>query len=258
VYFDISTFARFGALSHYSREHMVKLAAARGGRPDDPHRRDPLDFVLWQPSLSDEPAWRAPFGVGRPGWHIECSVMSMHHLGPTLDIHGGGTDLIFPHHECEIAQSESVTGQTFARYWMHSAMVSYEGEKMSKSLGNLVFVSDLLERFDARAIRLALMRHHYRAGFEWYDTDMDEGTALLHRLAAAAGRDAGVDPAPFAERVRSAIDHDLDAPRALEALDDLASAILSGGSDETAPVVLRELTALLGIDLAEPLEGRAG
>jgi L-cysteine:1D-myo-inositol 2-amino-2-deoxy-alpha-D-glucopyranoside ligase len=258
VYFDISTFARFGALSHYSREHMVKLAAARGGRPDDPHRRDPLDFVLWQPSLSDEPAWRAPFGVGRPGWHIECSVMSMQHLGPTLDIHGGGTDLIFPHHECEIAQSESVTGQTFARYWMHSAMVSYEGEKMSKSLGNLVFVSDLLERFDARAIRLALMRHHYRAGFEWYDTDMDEGTALLHRLAAAAGRDAGVDPAPFAERVRSAIDHDLDAPRALEALDDLASAILSGGSDETAPVVLRELTALLGIDLAEPLEGRAG
>ena len=249
VYFDVSTFERFGELSHYSREHMVKLARARGGRPDDPHRRDALDFVLWQPSLPDEPAWRAPFGVGRPGWHVECSVMAIQNLGPTLDLHGGGTDLIFPHHECEIAQSESVTGKQFARYWMHSAMVSYEGEKMSKSLGNLVFVSDLLEEADPRAIRLALMRHHYRAGFEWYDTDLDEGTALLHRLAAAAQRDAGIDPRPFADQVRAALDDDLNAPRALEALDDLASAILSGGDDATAPGVLRELSGLIGVDL---------
>jgi L-cysteine:1D-myo-inositol 2-amino-2-deoxy-alpha-D-glucopyranoside ligase len=205
--------------------------------------------VLWQPSLADEPAWRAPFGVGRPGWHIECSVMAIQNLGPTIDLHGGGTDLIFPHHECEIAQSESVTGKPFARHWMHSAMVSYEGEKMSKSLGNLVFVSDLLEAADPRAIRLALMRHHYRAGFEWYDTDLDEGTALLHRLRAAAGREAGADARPFAARVRDAIDDDLDAPRALEALDDLASAILSGGRDTGAPGVLCELTELLGIDL---------
>jgi len=254
VYFDVSTFARFGELSHYSREHMVKLARARGGRPDDPHRRDPLDFVLWQVSLPDEPAWRAPFGVGRPGWHIECSVMAIQSLGPTLDLHGGGTDLIFPHHECEIAQSESVTGKPFARHWMHSAMVSYEGEKMSKSLGNLVFVSDLLDKTDPRAIRLALMRHHYRAGFEWYDTDLDEGTALLHRLAAAASRESGADPRAFADQVRAAIDDDLNAPRALEALDDLASAILSGGDDPSAPVALRELTALLGIDLAVPLD----
>jgi L-cysteine:1D-myo-inositol 2-amino-2-deoxy-alpha-D-glucopyranoside ligase len=253
VYFDVSTFERFGELSHYSREHMVKLARARGGRPDDPHRRDPLDFVLWQPSLPDEPAWRAPFGVGRPGWHVECSVMAMANLGPTLDLHGGGTDLIFPHHECEIAQSESVTGKPFARYWMHSAMVSYEGEKMSKSLGNLVFVSDLLGTADPRAIRLALMRHHYRAGFEWYDTDLDEGTAMLHRLAAAAHRDAGVDPRPFAERVRAALDDDLNAPRALEALDDLTSAILSGGDDSAAPGALRELAALVGVDLERPV-----
>src|SRR5262249_10391156 len=159
----------------------------------------------------------APFGIGRPGWHVECSVMAMENLGTTLDLHGGGTDLIFPHHECEIAQSESVTGEPFCRHWMHSAMVSYEGEKMSKSLGNLVFVSDLLEVADARAIRLALMRHHYRAGFEWYDTDLDEGTALLHRLLVAGGATTGPDPRPFAERVRAALDDDLDAPRAVEA-----------------------------------------
>ncbi len=254
VYFDTSAFPRFGDLSHYSREQMVKLARARGGNPDDPHRRDPLDFVLWQASAPDEPRWEAPFGAGRPGWHVECSVMAMDTLGETLDLHGGGTDLIFPHHECEVAQSECVTGQPFSRHWMHSAMVSYEGEKMSKSLGNLVFVSDLLKTADPRAIRLALMRHHYRAGFEWYDTDLDEGNALLRRLLAAAERPDGADPRPFAARVRAALDDDLHAPRALEALDDLASAVLSGGSDAGAPVVLCELGDLLGIDLRRPVE----
>jgi L-cysteine:1D-myo-inositol 2-amino-2-deoxy-alpha-D-glucopyranoside ligase len=253
VYFDVSTFPRFGELSHYPRDHMIRLARARGGRPDDPHRRDPLDFVLWQTSLPDEPAWRAPFGVGRPGWHVECSVMAMQTLGPTLDLHGGGTDLIFPHHECEVAQSESVTGEHFSRHWMHSAMVSYEGEKMSKSLGNLVFVSDLLRDTDPRVLRLALMRHHYRAGFEWYDTDLDESRALLQRLLAAVRSPGGTDPRPFADRVRNALDDDLDAPRALEALDDLASAILSGGDDDRAPGVLGELGALVGIDLAAPV-----
>jgi L-cysteine:1D-myo-inositol 2-amino-2-deoxy-alpha-D-glucopyranoside ligase len=256
VYFDVSTFPRFGELSRYSRDHMIRLARARGGKPDDPHRRDPLDFVLWQQSLSDEPAWRAPFGVGRPGWHVECSVMAIENLGPTLDLHGGGTDLIFPHHECEVAQSESVTGEQFSRHWMHSAMVSYEGEKMSKSLGNLVFVSDLVKTTDPRAIRLALMRHHYRAGFEWYDTDIDEGNALLHRLLAAARATSGPDPRPFAARVRAALDDDLDAPRAVEALDDLASAVLSGGDDTSGPVVLHELGELLGLDLTPPLAPR--
>src|SRR4029079_8318326 len=163
AYFDVSTFSRYGELSHYSEEQMLRLAKARGGNPDDPHRRQPLDFVLWQPALNHEPAWRrafvlwepaltaepawrAPFGVARPGWHIECSAMSMHEHGPTLDLHGGGTDLIFPHHESEIAQSEALTGVPFANHWLHSAMVNFEGEKMSKSLGNLVFISDLLKR----------------------------------------------------------------------------------------------------------------
>ncbi len=254
AYFDVSTFPGFGELSHYPHDQMVRLARARGGNPDDPHRRDPLDFVLWQPSLHDEPAWRAPFGVGRPGWHIECSAMAMQEHGPTLDLHGGGTDLIFPHHECERAQSEALTGEPFARHWMHSAMVAYEGEKMSKSLGNLVFVSDLLDVADPRAIRLALMHYHYRSGFEWHDTDIQDGTALLHRLAAAAARPDGPDPRPFADRVRAALDDDLDAPRALEALGELADAVLSGGGDPSAPVVLCELGRLLGVDLESPPE----
>ena len=258
VYFDVSTFPDFGKLSHYPEDRMIKLARARGGNPDDPHRRAPLDFVLWQPSLSDEPAWRAPFGVGRPGWHIECSAMVLHEHGPTIDLHGGGTDLIFPHHECEIAQSESLTGRPCARHWMHSAMVSYEGEKMSKSLGNLVFVSDVLKTTDPRAVRLALTRHHYRSGFEWYDTDLDDAVALLHRLLAAAECAGGPDPAPFAARVRAALDDDLDAPHALEALDDLASAILSdtsGRPEPGPPAALRELGLLLGVDLGRPLSG---
>ena len=184
--------------------------------------------------------------------------MSMQELGPTLDLHGGGTDLIFPHHECEVAQSEALTGKPFVRHWLHSAMVAYEGEKMSKSLGNLVFISDLLKVADPRAIRLALMHHHYRSGFEWHDTDIQDGNALLHRLVAASQRSAGPDPTPFAHRVRAAIDQDLDAPKALEALDELADAVLSGGDDETAPDVLRELSALLGINLTVPVSNYTG
>ena len=255
VYFDVSTFPDYGQLSHLSREEMLRIAAERGGRTDDPAKRHPLDFTLWQRSAADEPAWDAPFGPGRPGWHIECSAMVRSAHGATLDLHGGGTDLIFPHHESEIAQSTSITGQPLARHWMHSAMVAYDGEKMSKSLGNLVFVSDLLKVADARAIRLALLRHHYRAGFEWFDTDLDEGKALLRRLLAAADLDSdpgftgGADPRPFAEEVRAALDDDLDVPRALDALDDLASAILSGGDHREAPATLVELARLVGVDL---------
>lgn len=253
VYFDTSTSSGFGLLSHYPREEMLRLASERGGNIDDPNKRDPLDFVLWQPSAPGEPAWDAPFGSGRPGWHIECSAMAIAEHGPTLDLHGGGTDLIFPHHECEIAQSEALTDKPFVRHWMHSAMVAYEGEKMSKSLGNLVFVSEMLKVADPRAIRLALMRHHYRAGFEWHDSELQEGVALLHRLHAAACCGTGADPAPFAGRVRASLDDDLNAPAALEALDDLASAILSGGPHAGAPAVLRELADLVGVDLRLPL-----
>ena len=145
VYFSVDSFPRFGQVSHLDRHEMLRLAAENGGNPDDPYKRDPLDFVLWQPSAPDEPAWSSLWGEGRPGWHIECSALALRELGTTIDLHGGGTDLIFPHHECEAAQSEAATGETFVRHWMHQAMVRLGGEKMSKSLGNLVFVSDLVK-----------------------------------------------------------------------------------------------------------------
>ncbi|HSL57624.1 MAG TPA: cysteine--tRNA ligase, partial [Acidimicrobiales bacterium] len=154
VYFDISTFERFGQISHLPRATMLEYARERGGNPDDPHKRNPLDFVLWQPSADDEPSWESLWGPGRPGWHIECSALALRELGTTIDLHGGGHDLVFPHHECEAAQSEAATGEPFVRHWMHQAMVRKDGEKMSKSLGNLVFVSDLRQRWDPRAIRL--------------------------------------------------------------------------------------------------------
>ncbi len=249
VFFDVSTFDSFGAMSGYDESTMVEYATERGGRPDDPRQRNPLDFILWQPSLDDEPSWPSPWGPGRPGWHIECSAMSKGTLGPTLDLHGGGSDLIFPHHECSRAQSEAANGVTFVNHWMHAGMVAYQGTKMSKSLGNLVFVSELVKTADPRAIRLALMRHHYRSDWEWFDSDIDTASAMLDRLHRAAHAPAGPDPDRYADRVRAALDNDLDAPAALHALMELADAILEGGDDPTAPTLLRELGALVGVEL---------
>ena len=157
VYFSVASFAEFGRLSGYGRPRMLELAAEHGGHPEDPNKRDPLDFVLWQPSLPDEPAWESRWGPGRPGWHIECSALVLRELGETIDIHGGGRDLVFPHHECETAQSESVTGRQFVRLWFHVGLVGLDGTKMSKSLGNLVFVGDLCKEWDPAAVRLALL-----------------------------------------------------------------------------------------------------
>ncbi len=249
VFFDVSTFDSFGAVSGYDESTMVEYAAERGGHPDDPRQRNPLDFILWQPSLDDEPSWPSPWGSGRPGWHIECSAMSKGTLGPTLDLHGGGSDLIFPHHECSRAQSEAANGVTFVNHWMHAGMVAYQGTKMSKSLGNLVFVSELVKTADPRAIRLALMRHHYRSDWEWFDSDIDTAAAMLDRMHRAAHAPAGPDPDRYADRVRAALDNDLDAPTALYALMELADAILEGGDDPTAPTLLRELGALVGVEL---------
>ena len=162
VYFDVASFDRFGQLSHLSRDEMLALAAERGGNPDDPAKRDPLDFVLWQPSAPDEPAWPSSWGPGRPGWHVECSALALRELGVSIDLHGGGTDLIFPHHECETAQSEAATGERFVRHWLHAPMVELDGTKMSKSLGNLVFIGDLVKNWDPMAVRLAIVDHSYR------------------------------------------------------------------------------------------------
>ena len=223
VYFDISTFADYGKISHLSRPEMLVLAAERGGKPDDPNKRDPLDFVLWQPSAADEPAWQSRWGPGRPGWHIECSALAMRELGSTIDLHGGGRDLIFPHHECETAQSESVTGQTFCRHWFHVGMVGLHGTKMSKSLGNLVFVGDLLQEWEPAAIRLALLEHHYRHDWEWESSGLERAARRLDRWRSAGeGGSAGEGDGGL-EEVRRHLDDDLDAPGALAALDELAA-----------------------------------
>jgi len=250
TFFDVSTWDRFGSIAHLDEATMRALAAERGGNPDDPRLRNPLDFVLWQASADDEPSWDSPFGPGRPGWHIECSAMAMAALGETIDLHGGGNDLTFPHHECEAAQSEAANGQPFARHWMHVGMVAYEGTKMSKSLGNLVFVRNLRHIHDPRAIRLALMAHHYRTGFEWFDNDIDDAITRLDRLVTAVQRSKGPNPTPTLAAVRAALDNDLDTVTARDALDLLAVAILSGtGDDPTAAAGLANAAALLGIQL---------
>ena len=164
---------------------MIGFARERGGNVDDPHKRHPLDFVLWHPSADDEPSWDTMWGPGRPGWHIECSALALRELGTTIDLHGGGTDLIFPHHECERAQSEAATGEPFVRHWMHVAMVYMDGQKMSKSLGNLVFVDALRKEWDPRAIRLAIIEHHYRREWEWDDTLMPRNADRLARWCEA-------------------------------------------------------------------------
>ncbi len=218
VYFDVSSFPAFGSVSGYSRDQMLEYAKERGGNVDDPHKRDPLDFVLWQPSLDDEPSWDSLWGPGRPGWHIECSALALRELGTTIDLHGGGTDLIFPHHECERAQSEAATGEPFVRHWMHQALVGMDGEKMSKSLGNLVFVSELRKEWDPMAIRLMLIENHYRTAWEWDEGRMPRAADRLERWRAAGTGDGGLQEA------RAALDDDLDAPRAIAAIDAAAEA----------------------------------
>ncbi len=241
VYFDVSSFERFGQVSHLDRPTMLSLAAERGGNPGDPAKRDPLDFVLWQPSAPGEPAWDSLWGPGRPGWHIECSALSMRELGETIDLHGGGSDLIFPHHECEAAQSEAATGSRFVRHWMHVGMVRLGGVKMSKSLGNLVFVHDLLKDWDPMAIRLAVHSHHYRSEWDWDDDLMPDATRRLTEWRAG-----GPGNGALAE-VRSALDEDLDTPAALGAVD--AARAAGQGVSEAA--------ALLGVRL-DPNDRESG
>ena len=241
VYFDVSSFDRFGQVSGYSRDEMLDLARQHGGNPDDPNKRDPLDFVLWQPSAEDEPSWDSLWGAGRPGWHIECSALALRELDTTIDLHGGGSDLIFPHHECEAAQSEAATGQPFVRHWMHQAMVRMDGEKMSKSLGNLVFISDLLKTFDPRAIRLGIVEHHYRDSWEWDDDIMPVAADRLERwLAASEGAGASNSQVALAA-VRARLDDDLDTPGAVAAID---AAVAEGDGVAAA-------AALLGVFLVD-------
>ncbi len=188
VYFRVKKFLSYGKLSKLTRTEMIELSKERGADPNDPLKEDPLDFILWQKSKNDEPFWNSPWGKGRPGWHIECSTMIHQYLGDQIDIHGGGQDLAFPHHESEIAQSESFTGKSpFVRNWMHTAMVSCKGEKMSKSLGNLVMISDLLKSYRPETIRFMLLSYYYRKPWEFHENTLLEADRQVKTIFKAAG-----------------------------------------------------------------------
>jgi L-cysteine:1D-myo-inositol 2-amino-2-deoxy-alpha-D-glucopyranoside ligase len=235
VYFDVTKFPAFGAVSHYDHNQMLALAAEHGGNPDDPFKCNPLDFVLWQPSLPDEPAWESNWGPGRPGWHIECSALALRELGETIDIHGGGRDLVFPHHECETAQSETVTKKPFVKFWVHIGLVALDGTKMSKSLGNLVFVDDLLAQSNPASVKAAMLDHHYRSDWEW----RSELLTRAHARTALWSEASGGDGTAGLNEVRACLDDDLDTPGALRVLDEAARA---GHS-------VREAAGLLGVSL---------
>jgi L-cysteine:1D-myo-inositol 2-amino-2-deoxy-alpha-D-glucopyranoside ligase len=258
VYFSVDSDPEFGKLSHIPRDEMLPIANERGNTPDDPNKHDPLDFVLWQAAAPGEPTWDSPWGPGRPGWHIECSAMATTYLGNTIDIHGGGYDLVFPHHECEIAQTENATGQEpFVRYWMHVGMVEYQGEKMSKSLGNLVLARDLLNDYSSDAIRLYLFSHHYRTPWEFRDDEMSDAETIANDLVEAIefpayGIEDEVDVSVMRERFFNALEEDLDTPSAIEALREMARAILEAPEEEDvrfAQRTLRECGEILGLTL---------
>jgi L-cysteine:1D-myo-inositol 2-amino-2-deoxy-alpha-D-glucopyranoside ligase len=258
VYFHLDNDPDYGKLSQLSREQMLPIANERGNYPDDPNKRDPLDFILWQAQAAGEPAWSSPWGAGRPGWHIECSTMSAKYLDKPVDIHGGGADLVYPHHESEIAQAECATGeQPFTRFWMHIAMLRYQGKKMSKSLGNLVMVRDLIDAgWSADAIRLCLAKHHYRKEWNYEESELIEASNLVERFIQAAIAEGGsgeqVNPQAAVAEFNDAMDDDLDTPRAIAALERLADEIIRGGEMMTlehAQIVLRDRCAILGLRL---------
>jgi len=214
VFFDVTTDAGFGRVSHLDEGTMIEVSSRRGANPSDPRKRHALDFILWQAQTDeDDPAWTSPWGPGRPGWHIECTAMAMRLLGKTIDLHGGGEDLVFPHHECSAAQSEAMTGQVLANHWMHAGMVCFDGEKMSKSLGNVVYLDDVLEKWEPCVVRLALLANHYRTSWTWAEALLKEADERVARWRAA-GRGLGARPA-----VRAALNDDLDTPAALDILD---------------------------------------
>jgi len=264
VYLSMAADPEFGSLAHVAPADRLALANERGNDPGLPGKRDPLDAVLWQPSLVDEPAWPSPWGDGRPGWHIECSAMSVTHLGTRFEMHGGGRDLAFPHHESERIQSEGATGvRPVVGHWVHSGMVHYADEKMSKSVGNLVMVHDLLDRWPADVIRLALIRHHYRADLTWTDQLAADAQLTVARWtravagAQAAPPDASTLPEAVAAlrgRALAALEEDLATPRVVAALEELADLALApdrASSDrEAARSTLRDLaTGVLGLRL---------
>ena len=248
--FDVM--ARAVGLKDY--QAMLTIANERGNFPDDKRKRDPLDFVLWQAQAAGEPAWASPWGPGRPGWHIECSAMSIHHLGEQIDIHGGGADLNFPHHACEITQSEHYTHQTpFARVWAHTGMVYQDGEKMSKSLGNLTLVSNLLKDYSADAVRIVLQGHHYRYPWECFPADLKiaaDTADTFQQLRALVGStpsdETNAETTLLYNRFLSVMDNDLNTPEAIHMLRKAAQTALATHNTTLGSTVLH-LTGVLGL-----------
>ncbi|MEX2228296.1 MAG: cysteine--tRNA ligase [Dehalococcoidia bacterium] len=262
VYFRVRASADYGKLSHRNIDEL------RTGTRFEPGegKEFALDFALWKAEKPGEPSWDSPWGRGRPGWHIECTTMAQRYLGTTFDIHGGGVDLIFPHHENEIAQAEAASGQPFARIWMHNGMVQRDGEKMSKSLGNVVTVADALERWSPDAIRLFVLNSQYRSPNNLTDEAMSAATRAVERLATAleeapAGAGAVIDATPFRERFVAALENDLATPQALAALFDLARAINRGRDAGErvgeAQAALHALAGVLGLTLASARDDAA-
>jgi L-cysteine:1D-myo-inositol 2-amino-2-deoxy-alpha-D-glucopyranoside ligase len=249
LYFPVGSAERFGAVSRLDRSEMLSLFAERGGDPERPGKKDPLDALLWRAARPGEPSWESPLGPGRPGWHVECAAIALNRLGPALDVQGGGSDLVFPHHEHSAVEAEAATGQSpFARAYVHAGMLGLDGEKMSKSRGNLVFVSRLLaDGVDPRALRLALLAEHYRSDREWTPAALEAGVARLEALSAGVARETGPSGPELLTVVRRALADDLDTPAALAAIDSWCA---TEGTDTAAPALVRDVAdALLGVDL---------
>jgi L-cysteine:1D-myo-inositol 2-amino-2-deoxy-alpha-D-glucopyranoside ligase len=252
VYFDIAAAPDFGYESHLSREQMLAYFAERGGDPDRAGKRDPLDPLLWRGAREGEPYWPgASLGPGRPGWHIECASIALDMLGETIDVQGGGSDLLFPHHECSAAHAEVLTGRKpFAAHYVHAGMIGLDGEKMSKSKGNLVFVSRLRgDGIDPMALRLALMADHYRVDRSWTDDLLKTAEQRLYRWREAARASRGPSGSELLAGVRARLADDLDTPGALTLVDEWAEAALAGRGDDSAAPALMAATvdARLGI-----------
>jgi L-cysteine:1D-myo-inositol 2-amino-2-deoxy-alpha-D-glucopyranoside ligase len=252
LYFSVHHDPRFGQVSGYDEQQMLEIFGERGGDPDRSGKKHPLDCLLWQAERPGEPAWDTPLGRGRPGWHVECSSIALRFLGEEFDVQGGGSDLVFPHHEMSASEAQAAfDGLTFAKAYVHAGMVGYQGEKMSKSKGNLVFVSTLrADGVDPMAVRLALLAHHYRSDWEWTDADLHRAEEVLAGLRAAVERSEGAPTAALVPAVRAALADDLDAPLALTALQQWADAT-NQGADRSEPgagdVVRRLVDARLGV-----------
>jgi cysteinyl-tRNA synthetase len=256
VYFQVDTFPPYGKLSHRTIDELLESAGARV--EVDERKRSPVDFALWKAAKSGEPQWESPWGPGRPGWHIECSAMSLQILGEGFDIHGGGDDLVFPHHENEIAQAEGA-GHDFARYWIHSGLVNVDGEKMSKSLGNFVTLGELLDRHDPRAFRLLILQTHYRRQMEVGTKELADAEKAAERIdsllrrAQLEGVTGGAPDEQLRERFRAAMDDDFDTPAAValvfEVVRDANIALDDGRLDDAARLVATaaELWQVLGL-----------